>query len=114
MIFEIVIPHLVDATAHASRHLCTDSPAMSAFQGDRGSRACCVCHAHCTLLGLQAEPVVLPLRTTTALSEARLAVMQNLMARLKSKRFRQIFEYLDQDQDGLLDLAELLSGGPLA
>lgn len=37
--------------------------------------------------------------------------MQNLMARLKSKRFRQIFEYLDQDQDGLLDLAELLSGG---
>ena len=46
----------------------------------------------------------------TALSKARLAALQNLMARLKAKRFRQIFEYLDQDQDGLLDLAELLSG----
>ncbi len=29
------------------------------------------------------------------------------MARLKAKRFRQIFNYLDQDQTGVIDLLDL-------
>ena len=29
------------------------------------------------------------------------------MARLKAKRFRQIFNYLDQDQAGVIDLLDL-------
>ena len=32
------------------------------------------------------------------------------MARLKTKRFRQIFNYLDQDQDGVIDLLDLTTG----
>ncbi len=32
------------------------------------------------------------------------------MNKLKAKRFTQIFEYLDQDQDGLLDLGHLVTG----
>lgn len=32
------------------------------------------------------------------------------MARLKAKRFRQIFNYLDQDQDGVIDLLDLTTG----
>ena len=34
------------------------------------------------------------------------------MARLKAKRFRQIFDYLDQDQDGVIDLLDLTTGWP--
>jgi len=33
--------------------------------------------------------------------------VQALMARLKAKRFRQIFNYLDQDQAGVIDLLDL-------
>lgn len=33
--------------------------------------------------------------------------VQTLMARLKAKRFRQIFNYLDQDQAGVIDLLDL-------
>lgn len=36
--------------------------------------------------------------------------MQTLMAKLKAKRFRQIFQYLDQDQDGVIDLLDLTTG----
>lgn len=32
------------------------------------------------------------------------------MARLKAKRFRQIFKYLDQKQDGFVDLLDLTTG----
>ncbi|DBA69216.1 TPA: hypothetical protein ACH3X2_013047, partial [Trebouxia sp. C0005] len=32
---------------------------------------------------------------------------QTLMARLKAKRFSQIFNYLDQDQAGVIDLLDL-------
>ncbi|KAK9823252.1 hypothetical protein WJX72_001357 [[Myrmecia] bisecta] len=34
---------------------------------------------------------------------------QQLIARLKTKRFQQIFEYLDQDRDGALDLVALVA-----
>ena len=37
-------------------------------------------------------------------------LVQTLMARLKAKRFRQIFHYLDQDQDGIIDLLDLTTG----
>ena len=36
------------------------------------------------------------------------------MARLKAKRFRQIFKYLDQNQDGLIDLLDLTTGKTLS
>jgi hypothetical protein len=36
------------------------------------------------------------------------ACAQLMMARLKGKRFSQIFEYLDQDGDGLVDMLALL------
>ena len=32
------------------------------------------------------------------------------MAKLKAKRFRQIFDYLDQDKDGVIDLLDLTTG----
>ena len=40
--------------------------------------------------------------------------MQTLMARLKAKRFRQIFAYLDQNQAGVIDLLDLATGGLLS
>lgn len=40
--------------------------------------------------------------------------MQTLMARLKAKRFRQIFTYLDQNQAGVIDLLDLATGGLLS
>ncbi len=36
------------------------------------------------------------------------------MARLKAKRFRQIFNYLDQDQDGVIDLLDLATSKMLS
>lgn len=36
--------------------------------------------------------------------------LQTLMARLKAKRFRQIFKYLDQNGDGFIDLLDLTTG----
>ena len=40
------------------------------------------------------------------------SVAQVLMSRLKAKRFRQIFKYLDQKQDGFIDLLDLTTGKP--
>ena len=40
--------------------------------------------------------------------------VQTLMARLKAKRFRQIFAYLDQNQAGVIDLLDLATGGLLS
>ena len=37
----------------------------------------------------------------------RLCVAQNMVEKLKAKRFRQIFEYLDQGSAGALDLIGL-------
>lgn len=36
--------------------------------------------------------------------------VQTLMARLKTKRFRQIFDYLDQEHEGVIDLLNLTTG----
>ena len=38
--------------------------------------------------------------------------VQTLMARLKAKRFRQIFDYLDQNHEGVIDLLDLTTGTP--
>jgi len=40
--------------------------------------------------------------------------VQALMARLKAKRFRQIFNYLDQDQAGVIDLLDLATSKMLS
>ncbi|KAL3139442.1 hypothetical protein ABBQ38_003772 [Trebouxia sp. C0009 RCD-2024] len=37
---------------------------------------------------------------------------ETLMARLKTKRFRQIFDYLDQEHEGVIDLLDLTTGMP--
>lgn len=34
------------------------------------------------------------------------------MTRLKAKRFRQIFNYLDQDQEGVIDLLDIATSMP--